>query len=280
VHRSTSAILLSVLLATAASSSFAADLAATPAPLPVPEGWLVEIGAGPEVSPSFPGAKTYRVLPTGNVAWHRAGTPEPFASPDDGFGIGLLDLGWLQAGPVARFVAQRGLSNGNGNFVGLHNVGWTGEIGGFAQVWLWPEHLRIRSEVRQAVNGHKGLDGNLQIDLVQAFGPALFSIGPRMAFGNSTYMNAYFSVSPAEAAVNGLVTPYTASGGITSVGAFASVKYHFTPAWSATLFGGYDRLVNSAGASPIPNRLGSVNQFTAGLTLNYAFSLASLGLGF
>jgi len=43
------------------------------------------------------------------------------------------------------------------------------------------------------------------------------------------------------------------------VGGFGSVKYQFTPAWSATLFGGLNRYVSSAGGSPIPNRIGSLN---------------------
>jgi MipA family protein len=244
---------------------------------PAADGWIVTLGVGPEVAPSFPGAKTYRVYPLPLFAWHRANEPMPFSAPDDGFDVALLDLGWIKAGPVARIVPNRGLSNGNGNFVGLPNVGWTGEIGGFLEVWPWEQHLRTRLELRQSVNGNHGLDANVAIDAVAKWGAATFSIGPRMALGNSTYMNAYFSVTPAQAFANGTITPYQAYGGVTSFGGLASVKYDFTPAWSATLFGGYDRFVNSAAQSPITNKLGSLNQFSGGVILAYSFSLSALG---
>jgi outer membrane scaffolding protein for murein synthesis (MipA/OmpV family) len=258
----------------AASPALAADLAPTtlapPAPAPA-AGWVVSIGLGPEALTDFPGARTYRLWPTGTLAWRGPNDPPAFAAPDDGFGIALLDLGWLQAGPVGRVLPRRGLSNGNGNFYGLDNVGWTAEIGGFVQAWL-SEHLRTRLEVRQGLNGNRGLVANFEIDAVERFGPYTFSLGPRLALGNARFMSAYFSVTPAEAFVNGNLYPYQASGGVTSFGGLAAAKYDIAPAWSATVFGGYDRLVNSAAESPIPNRLGSLNEFSGGVILAYSFN--------
>ena len=59
--------------------------------------------------------------------------------------------------------------------------------------------------------------------------------------------------------------------GFKSVGLYASATYKFNDAWSATLHGGYDRLVASAANSPITTRLGSVHQGTIGLTVAYSF---------
>lgn len=261
---------LASLFASLSAQALAADLAPPPPEAP-PSGWLVSIGLGPEALTSFPGARTYRLWPTGTLAWRGPNDPPLFSAPDDGFGIALLNLGWIQAGPVGRFVPRRGLSDGNGAFWGLNNVGWTAEIGGFAQVWL-SDFLRTRIEIRQGVNGHRGLDANVEFDAVERYGPFTFSAGPRLALGNTRYMSAYFSVTPAEAFANGKVYPYQASGGVTSIGALAAVKYDITPAWSATLFGGYDRLVNSAAESPIPNRLGSLNEWSGGLIVAYTFS--------
>jgi outer membrane protein len=255
----------------ATTSVLAADLAPPPQPAPAPSGWTLTLGIGPEVQTAFPGAKSVIVWPTGNFAYRRPGEPLPFSSPDDGFGIALLDLGWVKAGPVGRVVPERGLSNGNGNFFGLPNVGWTLELGGFIE--LWPnEHFRARGEVRQGVNGHDGLDANIELDAIQRIDAFTLAIGPRLAFGDSQYMNAYFSVTPQQAFVNGRVTPFHANGGLTSVGVLTSVKYDFTPTWSATAFGGYDRLVSSAGESPIPNKLGSLNEFSAGVVVAYSFN--------
>ncbi|ACB95206.1 MipA/OmpV family protein [Beijerinckia indica] len=245
-----------------------------------PESWYVTLGLGPEMVPSFPGSKGFRAVPTAHFGW---GKSDPFYAPDDGFDIALLDLGWLRAGPDARLRESRTLGNGNANFYGLHNIDWTFEIGGFTEVWL-ADFLRTRLELRQGVNGHKGLVGDVMIDYVYRQGPWTFSIGPRMALGNNTFMKAFFSVTPQEAALNGRVYPYNAYGGMTSFGALTSIKYQFNEAWSFNLFGGYQRLMESAAESPIPNRLGSSNQYTVGGIIAYTFDLKqathAIGLDF
>jgi outer membrane protein len=256
--------------------ALAADLP-VPAPAPVAPAptlippMLITVGLGAEVVNSFPGAKTYRVLPYPYFDWRKPGEPEPFHAPDDGYGVSLLNFGSFKAGPVARVIPDRGLSYGNGNFNGLPYVGWTLELGGFAEYWV-TDFLRTRAEVRQGVNGHDGLDANIEIDAVGHYGQWTLSLGPRAAFGDDRFMSAYFSVTPAQAAANGLVTPYTAHGGLTSLGVMGSAKYYWTPVWSTTGFAGYNRLTGSAAASPISNNLGSKDELIAGVILEYTFA--------
>ncbi len=264
-------LIVSVPLAIAASTAGAADLT------PTQGGYVITLGAGPEVVSSFPGARTVTVIPNGHIDWRKPGDPMPFYAPDDGFDIPILDLGWVKAGPDARFTLHRGLSGGNGAFVGLPNIPLTGEIGAFAEFWPWQDHLRTRFELRQAVNGHHGLVGNIEVDGVDRIGQFTLSLGPRFDFGNATYMNAYFGVTPAQSVANGIVTPYAAAGGLTDVGVLGTVRYDFTPDWSLTGYGGYNRLMSSAAASPIPNLLGSKNQYSAGVILAYSFNLGALG---
>jgi outer membrane scaffolding protein for murein synthesis (MipA/OmpV family) len=266
---------LAGLFAIAASAAGAADLT-PPTPAPV-EGWTITLGLGPEVFTSFPGASSVSIWPTGYIAYRRPGEPEPFVSPDDGLSIALLDLPWIKAGPVARFISERTLSGGfgtignNRNFFGLHNIGFTAELGGFLE--LWPtDFIRARLEARGGVSGAHGFDANIELDVVERYGPWTFSAGPRFRFGDNQFMNAYFSVTPAEAFLNGNVFPYQAHGGLTSVGGLGAIKYDFTPTWSATAFGGVNRYVDSAGGSPIPNRLGSLNDITAGVIVAYTFN--------
>ena len=267
---------LASFIAIAASSANAADLA-PPAPAPV-EGWTITLGAGPEVFTAFPGASSVSIWPTGYISYRRPGEPEPFVSPDDGFGIALLDLPWIKAGPVARFISERTLSGGfgtlgnNNNFFGLHNVGFTAELGAFLE--LWPtDFIRARVEARQGVSGAQGFDANVELDVVQRYGAFTFAAGPRFQFGDGQFMSAYFSVAPFEAFLNRNVYAYNAIGGLAAVGGFGSIKYQFTPAWSATVFGGVNRYVSSAGGSPIPNRLGSLNDITAGALVAYTFNM-------
>jgi len=266
---------LAGFIAIAASAANAADLTPPP-PAPV-EGWTITLGVGPEVFNSFPGSSSVSIWPTGYISYRRPGEPEPFVSPDDGLGIALLDLPWIKAGPVARFISERTLSGGfgsignNENFFGLHNVGFTAELGGFVE--LWPtDFFRARFEARQGVSGAQGFDANIELDIVHRYGPWTFSLGPRFQFGDDQFMNAYFSVTPAEAALNGNVFSYQAHGGLTSIGGLGAIKYAFSPAWSTTVFGGVNSYVGSAGGSPIPNRLGSLNDLTAGVIVAYTFS--------
>ncbi|MGO9846550.1 MAG: MipA/OmpV family protein, partial [Methylocella sp.] len=163
---------LAGLIAIAASSANAADLAPAP-PAPV-EGWTLTLAVGPEVFTSFPGAKSVSIWPTGYISYRRPGEPEPFVSPDDGLGIALLNLPWIKAGPVARFISQRTLSGGfgtlgnNDSFYGLHNVGFTAELGGFLE--LWPtDFFRARLEARNGISGAQGFDGNVELDIVQRY---------------------------------------------------------------------------------------------------------------
>jgi MipA family protein len=263
----------------------AADLpvpSPTPPPIfsPAPSSPLiVSIGLGAEAATSFPGAKTYSPFPVGYLDWRKPGEPENFHAPDDGIGVTVIDWGAFKAGPVARYIDSRGLSNGNGNFRGLPNVGWTAELGGFFEFWptSW---LRSRFELRQGVTGSRGLEGNIAIDAVGHYGAWTVSVGPRANFGDDQFMKAYFSITPAQASANGLVTPYNATGGLTSLGAFGTLKYQFTPSWSLTGFVGYNRLTDSAAASPVSNRLGSRDEYTAGAMAEYTFSFSGLGLGF
>jgi outer membrane protein len=128
------------------------------------------------------------------------------------------------------------------------------------------------------VTGYDGLVGTVGADLIQQLGAFEFTVGPRIKFGDQRYADAYFTITPAEAAANGLVTPYKASGGLTSVGAFVSARYEITRSVSATLFGGYDRLEDSVGSSPVATVLGNRNQFTGGVTVSYAFGFAGFGI--
>ena len=271
-------LMLSSMLGMFGSVVQAADLAPTTVSPTSPAGFVVTLGLGPSVTSSFPGARSVVVLPTGHVGYRRAGEPDPFYSPDDGFDIDLFNYGPFKAGPVVRYTSRRGLSGGNGAFFGLHNVDGTVEAGGFLEYWLWRDHLRTRVELRQGIGGHNGLVGNVEIDAIQRFGLFTVAIGPRLALGNDRFERAYFSVTPLEAALNGRVTPYQAYGGVTSFGGFGSIRYDITPRWSITAFGGYDRLVNSAAQSPIPNRIGSLNQFNAGAILAYSFNFGGFGV--
>ena len=261
------------------ASAFAADLADRSAPpvfvQPEAAGFDVTIGAGPNVTNRFPGAKQIYVLPSIHLGYRKAGEPDPFYTPDDAFDIAVYENPYFRIGPAANFISNRGQGDG---FNGLHTIGDTFLVGGFAEVYPIPNHLRIRGELLKGVTGSKALIGNLGADAIQKMGPFEFSLGPRFGFGDNRYASQYFSVTPFEANANGLLTPYQATGGLTSIGALGTIRYDINRQYSLLGFGGYSRLVDSVGNSPILDRMGTHDQFTAGVTLNYTFGFKGFGI--
>ncbi len=248
-----------------AGAGVAAEL--TPPPQTDAKGWIVTVSVIGAVTPSFPGSAQMRPYPFPSVSFRRVGEPETFSTPDEGFGLDLLDLGYVKAGPVANFVFQRGQRDG---LFGMRRIGLTHEIGGFVEVHPF-DHFRVRAEMRQGVDGHKGFVAAFYADAYETLGPFRLSVGPRLNFGDNTYANAFFSVTPLEAALNGRLTPYSATGGFTAAGGMATARYDVNDLTSVSVYGGGQRLLGSVGSSPIPNVIGSRNQFNAGLALSRSF---------
>jgi outer membrane scaffolding protein for murein synthesis (MipA/OmpV family) len=238
-----------------------------PPPKTDASGWIVTVSVIGAVAPSFPGSGQVRPYPFPAVAFRRVGEPETFSTPDEGFGIDLIQWGSLRAGPVANFVFQRGQRDG---LFGLRRIGLTHEVGGFVEVAPM-EHFRLRAEFRQGLDGHRGFVAAFMADAYETLGPLRLSVGPRLNFGDNDYANAYFSVTPFEAMVNGRLTPYVASGGFTAAGGMATIRYELNEMTSVTIYGGGQRLLGSVGSSPIPNLIGSRNQFTGGLAVSRSF---------
>ena len=259
------------------AGALAADLPAAapppapaPAPAASPDAYIVTLQAIGAITPSFPGSSVLRPYPFPGISVRGAGEPERFSAPDDGFGVPVFEADGARMGPVANFVFRRG--NRDGLF-GLHQVGLTHEVGGFAEYFAF-DHFRARAELRQAVDGHDGFVASLGADFYGESNSFRLSLGPRLNLGDNRYANAYFSVTPVEAILNGRLEPYQANGGFTSAGGVATVRYDFTPNLNATVYTGLQRLTGSVGGSPIPNMVGSRDQFTAGVSVSRSFEVA------
>ena len=170
---------------------------------------------------------------------------------------------------VGRFVGGRYYED-NRELVGLDKIDWAVEPGVFVEYWPL-EFLRARAEIRRGFGGHEGFVADFGLDAVHRFGAVTLSLGPRLSLGDSEFTRTYFGVTPEEAALNGQVTAYRPSGGITSVGATGAVSYDWSQQWSTTAFVTYKHLVSDAADSPIVERFGSEHQFGLGLTVSYSF---------
>jgi len=255
----------------------AADLPSYKAPLaPAPaDGWYVTVTGQVNYGTSYPGSKSYVFSGYPGVSIRRVGQPEAFSTPDDGFNFAFYSDGLFRAGVVGRIVGDRSASN-NSALRGLPYVPYSVEIGGFAEVQpvSWG---RLRAELRQGVTGHDSLVATVGGDVWQSWRGFTLSIGPRAYFATDKYARTYFSVTPAQAAVNnalgGRLYAYNATGGLTSAGATTSLRYDFNDTWRATGFVNYQRLTGSVANSPLAYSVGNGdrNQWTYGLEVAYTF---------
>lgn len=225
------------------------------------------IALGPQLVPSFPGSKTLNVRPLFDIDRARGDDPFPFEAPDEGSGPILVRGNGWQLGPALGFEGKRSRKETDGL---LPKVGITVELGGFAQVQVTPA-LRLRTEVRQGIGGHKGLIGVVSADYIARDGDQwLFSIGPRVTLANDRYHRAYFGIDPAVAASSGLPA-YRADGGLQAVGAATGVLYQVSPRWGLYSYARYDRLVADPARSPVVRAFGTRNQLSGGVALSFTF---------
>jgi outer membrane protein len=225
------------------------------------------VGIGAHLYPSYPGSDHFDLGPLLDLDRARGDEPFEFEAPDDSFSLSLIDSGGIELGPAFNFEGTRTAED-----VGalLPKVKFSLEPGGFVSFDL-SSNFRLRGEIRKGVSGHKGWVGLIGADYVAREGDAwLFSIGPRVTWSNDRYQDAWFGVTPADAVASGLPV-YNPGGGIHAVGATASFETRLGPRWGLYSYAKYDRLVGDAADSPIVTLLGSRDQLSGGLGLNYTF---------
>lgn len=232
--------------------------------------WVVTIGGTATLEPSYLGANRFHVSGLPTVSLRRAEEAYDFSAPEDGLDYTLFGDKIFQIGPVANLRGGRMVSS-DGRLRGLKKFPDTVDAGVFANYWPVPGVLRIRLEVREGLRPDDGIVADLNTDVVGHFSAFTLSGGPRISFGDGSANKLELGVSPAESVRNGLLPPFKAHAGIRSAGYGAAVSYDWTPVWRTTLFHRFDRLVGAAAGSPIPQRLGSRDQFTFGLGLTYSF---------
>lgn len=250
---------LSVLLVPAAAS---AQLIGT---------YRVRAGLGAQEVPNFPGAKSDGLSPYWTFSVAKGDHPFNFSAPGDSAGISLLgdSSSGLSAGPAASLSRHRD-DKDVGAPVG--HVPSTIELGGFVQYYP-VKSLRLRAELRRGIGGHNGIVGFLGADQIWRDGDRyVFSIGPRLWFGDARYERAYFGVSPQVSLTTGLPV-YRPDGSFHAAGAVAGLQYAIGNDWGIFGYAQYQRLMGAARHSPIIARYGSPNQFSAGIGITRTFTI-------
>jgi outer membrane protein len=231
------------------------------------EDLRVRVGIGAQVRPDFIGADSTEVAPLWKINIAHGTDPFKFSAPDYSPGLPLVSTGGFSVGPAANIASSRKNSD-VGAPVG--RVSTTIEAGAFASYQL-SESLHLRAEVLKGIGGHNGIVGAVGADKIWRDGDRyVFSIGPRVLFSDARYQRAYFGVTPDASIATGLPA-YRPRGGLHGVAATSSMSYQLDRRWGLFGFARYERLVGDAAKSPIIRELGSHNQLSGGLGLNYTF---------
>jgi outer membrane protein len=228
----------------------------------------VTLGARVLGQPDYEGSDDWGFALRPIFGLRRVGENDRFSAPDDGIGIGLLDTGWLRAGPLVKFRGGRDQDD-NRALRGLGDVGFAVEAGGFIE--LWPvEWLRLRADLRHGFGGHSGLMADAGIDVVGRFGQWTLSAGPRVSWSDDEYAQRYFGVNVRQSLRSGYAV-FTPEGGIRSWGVGAQAIYRWDDRWTSSVYVEWDRLVGDVTRSPIVAGFGSEDQITVGVGLSYSF---------
>lgn len=237
-----------------AGGASAEDTARAPMPGLLSAGGLLDnpdpdlvfsIGAGVGYTPAYPGSGDMEFGASGTFRFDFVRLPGGLTfgsarSVDFSEGFGLHGSG--------RFIGAR-KSADHAELAGLNDVDWTLELGlgaGYER-----RNYRFFGDARYGFHGHKGVVGQIGADLISRPVDGLtLRFGPRVDFGDSTYSNTYFGITPAESLASGLPA-YSAGSGLVSAGLEFNAIYQFNPLWGIEGRVKWNRLLDDAANSPI-----------------------------
>ncbi|CAN7225849.1 MipA/OmpV family protein [Phenylobacterium sp. LjRoot219] len=234
------------------------------------EPWVVTVGGRAAAGPAWEGSDETKLNASPRITIGRISPYRRFNPPDPGATFAVIDTQYVTLGPVLTFRRSR---KDKDELTGLRKVDRAAEPGLFLD--LWPTNwFRVHLEGRKGVTGHTGWLGDAGFDFVYTGKRWDASIGPRFGYADHRYMDRYFGVTPDEAAANAAIDQaYDPSSGSRYFGARAAVAYRISDHWRVTADAGLARLGDQAADSPIVRTLGSRNQWTGGITLDYSFDV-------
>jgi outer membrane protein len=257
------------LLCLAIAGLMSAPPAAAQAPGEQPAGdWRFAVGAAVFGAPEYEGANEYQVraFPSAEVRYRDLA----FLSVREGLGWVAVRSDRFRAGPLIKYRFERE-EDDSPALSGLGDVEGTIEAGGFAELDVGP--VEFVGEVRQGLNGHEGLIAETGLSWGRPVLDRLFfAISPHVTWADADYTNAYFGISPAQAAASGYPV-YAAGSGFKDIGVRVVLACSLSDRWALSFLAGVKQLLGDAADSPLVEGAGSQTQGMAALSLTYKFSL-------
>src|SRR5258708_29638580 len=263
------------LISTLAASPLAAQ---TPSPLanwqysagevlaplggPVPE-WRIILGGGAEMQPIYEGSQRYSALPS--VVFDVRYKDIAFLSDGEGVGVNVLRGPTYRAGLAIAYDLGRN-HHVQHRLAGLGNIDPAPEAKLFAEYFLPP--FVYTFDLRKGIGGHDGVIGDIGLYVpVPAAKDFYVYTGPSVTFADGDYMQAYFGISPAQAARSPFPV-FTAHGGLDRAGWGVTALYKYSERWWLEAEGAWEYMLADAASSPIVE---DRSQFTAGINVLYRF---------
>ncbi|MEE9588796.1 MAG: MipA/OmpV family protein [Hyphomicrobiaceae bacterium] len=251
----------------ASATGFSAD------DLNIPSEWM--IGGFLVVTPKYEGSKEYEA------------TGFPFIAPAGADGTGfvnvigpqnvqirLLRFSPFEAGPLVGYRWSRDEDDAK-RLNGLGDVSGGLIAGGYVSYDFGP--FLLRSSYHQKVTGdNTGYTVRFVAEADQRIDEN-WRLRGRVgtAYASDGYMDAYFSVTPAQSLTSGLPV-YDADAGFKGVYASAGFDYRLSEDWVMRFTGYYERLIGDTTDSPIVE---AENQFAGTVGLAYVFDWADFSGG-
>ena len=241
-----------------------------------PPGWSGRVVAGAAAVPDFQGSRSSRSgalvgldaayttaaagtwhLGTAGLGWsHRLG--------DVRFGIGLggdrgrRDDGGHGGRPEAK--------PGHARLAGLGDIDGTPVVTLFAGTRLGA--VPVQLSLAKATRSHRGTQLNLALPLRFTLNDALtLGVTPALTWADSRYTQAFFGVSPEQAARTSY-RAFDASAGLKSASLDLAVDYKLGGGWGLHAGASFSRLLGDAARSPVTERR---RQIRSMLALLYQF---------
>jgi outer membrane scaffolding protein for murein synthesis (MipA/OmpV family) len=248
-YRFAGAVLAAALAAWPATAQQLLDVApGLDAPQRPTTRWTVTIGALGAVRPAYEGSDAYvgSAFPVFDLRYRDIA----FASVRDGIGVNILREDWVTLAPVLRYRVGRDQDD-NRALYGMGDIEGTFEAGVLAVFGTGP--VRLRLEAAQGLNGggSEGLQARADLTYGASLGSRLFVAGgPNVTYGDRSFNQTYFGVSPQQSARSGY-PQFAAGAGFNSVGLSATANYRLWRGFSLTATGEVKQLLYDTADSPI-----------------------------
>lgn len=232
------------------------------------------LGGGAAYRPEYKGADEYEVQPFPYFSVRYPISGMTLSLQGAALKLDVLAGDTFSAGPVISYQQGRDDDITNPIVRQLSTIDGAVEGGGYLdfETPIGPGSLSAGVTALSDLSGvHDGYSVALNLGYRMPVTSRLsLGVGAEVNWADENYMQTYYGVDLPGAFASGLPS-YAAEAGMERAGVNVNLIYRLTERWGVGVFGGYDKLLDSAADSPIVVQEGSPDQYTGALAVFYRF---------